>query len=340
MKSTLFEANKSFVFKDSLKNEICHASTLALLPNGDLFCAWFQGSTEGAPDVKIYGTIRRDGLWESPVVLAGHNGVPCWNPVLYVRQNGELVLYYKVGEEIALWQTMCKISQDNGSSWSETKELVPGDAGGRGPVRNKILKLKSGRLLAPASLENGSWRAFADISDDDGITWRKSEEVTISLPEDQKVNRNFTKIPVSEQSFKGRGVIQPTFWESGEAVHMLMRSTEGQIYHSISKNEGECWSEALPTGIPNNNSGIDTVKSFSGNVYLVCNPVGESWGKRTPICLLCSEGGGNNWEQVMLLDKGAGEFSYPAILCEGNTLYITYTWKRESIAFWEIKIRE
>ena len=57
---------------------------------------------------------------------------------------------------------------------------MPGDvSGGRGPVRNKPLRLVSGRILAGASTEHGIWKAFADISDDDGVSWHKSSAVQI-----------------------------------------------------------------------------------------------------------------------------------------------------------------
>lgn len=57
---------------------------------------------------------------------------------------------------------------------------MPGDvSGGRGPVRNKPLRLASGRILAGASTEHGIWKAFADISDDDGASWHKSSAVQI-----------------------------------------------------------------------------------------------------------------------------------------------------------------
>ena len=52
------------------------------------------------------------------------------------------------------------------------------------------------------------WRAFVDISHDQGVTWKKSAELT---PDEA-----------------GWGVIQPTLWESQPGhVHMLLRSSRG-----------------------------------------------------------------------------------------------------------------
>ena len=72
---------------------------------------------------------------------------------------------------------------------------------------------------------------YMKYSDDDGKTWNKSQEVEISQLEyksgERTVGKDDSSIPVSEQSFYGRGVIQPTLWESNpDQVHMLLRSTE------------------------------------------------------------------------------------------------------------------
>ena len=73
-------------------------------------------------------------------------------------------------------------SADEGKSWTEPRELVPGDEGGRGPVRNKILRLSDGSLLAPASIEQGEWRCFMDRSEDEGETWTRTTDIRAPQP--------------------------------------------------------------------------------------------------------------------------------------------------------------
>lgn len=151
-------------------------------------------------------------------------GVPCWNPVLFA--DGErLLLFYKVGEEIPRWQTFIKESPDSGLTWSEGRELVPGDFGGRGPVKNKCIRLQDGALLAPASTEGAGWACFTDRSEDGGRTWHRSPDV-----------------PFERGMLSGSGTIQPTLWQDERGtVHMLMRSSEGAIYRSRSEDGGRSW---------------------------------------------------------------------------------------------------
>ncbi len=121
---------------------------------------------------------------------------------------------------------------------------------------------------------------------------------------------------------------------------MLLRSSEGQIYRADSADYGKSWGSAYPTGLPNNNSGIDVVRCEDGLLFLCMNPVGENWGKRTPIVLLASADNGETWQEEAVLENTPGEYSYPSIIADGRKIYVTYTFDRKSIAFWEFMRKE
>lgn len=308
----------------------CHASTLVKLNSGDILAAWFGGPYEDHVDTAIWISRKKNETWTEPVKVADEEGVPCWNPVLFQDKNGKIWLYYKVGINPRNWHTMLISSDDSGYSWSAPHELIPGDIGGRGPVKNKPIILSDGTWLAPSSIETDtSWDAFADISRDNGKTWRKS-----------------IMVPLNHKKLQGKGIIQPSLWESEPGiVHMLLRSSEGFIFRSDSTDFGNTWSEAYITDIPNNNSGIDLAKLGDGRLVLVYNPVKGNWGARTPIVCSISADNGKTWGENFILDhnenptdKTDGEFSYPAVIADGNHVYITYTWKRKTVAFWELDI--
>ena len=309
---------KEFIFENK-PTESCHASTVLPLDDGRVVAAWFAGTKESADDVDILTSVRSESGWSEPVRVSADRNIPHWNPVLFRRADGKIMLFFKVGKKIPMWKTYFSLS-DNGVDWSEPAELVPGDiSGGRGPVKNKPIRLRSGRVIAPASDErNTLWVCFVDISDDDCRTWKRMRTVpTKSL-------RGFY-VPM----------IQPTLWQSEDGnVHMLTRTSRGRIYRSDSSDEGETWCRAYRTKMPNNNSGIDLVLAGNGKIYLVCNPVKKNWGGRSPLDLLVSEDGGETFNLLMRLeDREGGEFSYPAITERDGVLHITYTYDREYIAY-------
>ena len=319
-------AKKEFIFQKNEKAPSCHASTVLPLADGTVLAAWFGGAHEGNNDVEIWVSKRdTEGNWSTPLSVSEGDNIAHWNPVLHLQESGRIILYYKHGETIPDWITRYIVSDDNGNTWSSPETLVPGDtSGGRGPVKNKCIRLKNGTVLGPASTEqNKKWIPFIDMSLDDGITWQ------------------FNRL-MERPKYKGAYValIQPTLWESDEGVHCLMRSNKGAIYRSDSHDNGLNWSKPARTRLPNNNSGIDCVKDDSGRLWLIYNPVDVNWGVRHPLSLAYSKDNGKHFTEVLVPEPGNGEFSYPAITCRDNTLYITYTYKRKQIVFWKIELED
>ncbi len=323
--ATIKEIKSGYIFGDDRPFAQCHASTVLRTDDGKFLVAWFGGTYEKHDDVGIWLSKGTPGNWSAPKEVAKIREDAHWNPVLFKDPSGAITLFFKVGKVIDFWETWVKVSRDNGDTWSEAKELVPGDKGGRGPVRNKPIVLSNGTWLAPASNElKGVWNAFVDRSEDGGKTWTESEFV--------KLER--------DSSF-GEGVIQPTLWESEPGkVHMLLRSSAGVICRSDSEDYGKTWSPVYKTDMPNPNSGIDVTKLEDNTLVLIFNPDDENWGSRSPISLAVSKDNGHTWDPVIELDRGdvEDEFSYPSVISFGDTVAVTYTWKRQRIAFWMGKI--
>ncbi len=313
----------------------CHATTVLPLPDGTVITAWFGGTKEGTSDVDIWYSRRDENGWSEPKTVCYKKHIPHWNPVLFLRENGEVILYFKVGKNIPPWRTFAAISTDGGRTFGKPFELVSGDrSGGRGPVKNKCIRLSDGRILAPASTELRGWYCFVDTSFDDGLTWKKSEKI--------KTERT-APILNSLNAFTSNLIpmIQPTLWESENGkVHMLTRTPVGKAYRSDSDDYGETWCQAYPTVLPNNNSGLDVVKVPDGSLYLLSNPVSENWGERSPLTLQKSTDNGETWETVLTLEeeKIDSEFSYPSIHYLNGSLYVSYTYERLNVAFWKIDL--
>jgi predicted neuraminidase len=315
------KVEKSFIFGDDRPFAQCHASTLVRLDDGQFLVAWFGGTEEKNPDVGIWLSKGQPGNWSAPKEIAKIREDAHWNPVLQKTADGKVILYFKVGKEISHWETWVQTSEDGGNSWSKAYELVKGDKGGRGPVKNKLIELKDGTWLAGASNEVGRWEVFVDRSEDMGKTWKASPYFTIDTTE-----------------IKGKGAIQPTLWESKPGnVHMLVRTTGGVIGRSDSYDNGKTWTPIRKTDLPNPNSGIDAAPLADGSIALTYNPDKEDWGSRSPLSLALSHDNGKTWTDEIDLDKGKkeDEFSYPAIISWGDSVAVTYTWNRQKIAFWK-----
>ncbi len=320
----------------------CHASTVLPLAGGDVLAAWFAGPYESHPDVAIWMARRGTSGWSTPTRVAGEAGLPHWNPVLALSPRGRLHLFYKVGPNVPAWRSRVMTSDDAGRTWSAPRELDAVGGFPPGPVKDKPIALSDGTWIAPTSRETASeWNAAVTLSSDDGASW------SLGGP-----------VPIDRGRVAGKGVIQPTLWESARgSVHMLLRSTCGRICRSDSADGGRTWSPVEPTDLPNNNSGIDVERLPDGTLALCCNPVGADWGKRTPLVLVFSRDNGRTWggrivlededppldEAKVKLDKAyrPNEFSYPAVVYGGpggdRALHVTYTWKRSSIAYRRVR---
>ena len=313
-----------FVFGKDRPFAQCHASTITQAGDGTLIAAWFGGTEEKNPDVGIWMSCLRDGQWTPPSLAAKVANCAHWNPVLFTDAEKAVHLFFKVGPEIPGWKTWWMSSGDHGKTWSAPRELVPGDSGGRGPVKNKPILLSDGSWLAPASTEVKLWEAFADRSTDRGVTWERSE--------------NFV---IDRTIFKGKGAIQPTFWESAPGkVHALMRACAGRAWRADSEDYGKTWTPVRDSGLPNNNSGIDALRLDDGRVLLVFNPIGTNWGARTPLSLGVSRDNSDTWELAAHFEDDPPEtdfeYSYPAIIRTRDGIAVSYTYKRDCVRCWVI----
>jgi len=320
------------LFGDQRPFSQCHASTIIALEGDGILAAWFAGTREGHEDVAIWSARREtissdlkpDSLlgsgWSEPTRIAKVSDEPHWNPVLFALSpdGRDLILHFKVGQRIRSWVTWSQRSSDGGRTWADARPLVADDRGGRGAVRNKPIQLASGDWLAGASRERWRrWDAFFDRSPDGEGGWTATR-----------------LIKIDRRKFKGKGLIQPTLWESSAGrVHALFRSSNGRVHRADSEDDGRTWSRARAIALPNNNSGLDLARLPDGTLALACNPVPGNWAARTPLSVLFSRDNGESWPGRIEVETASGEFSYPAIIVEGGGLALSYTWNRRRIAF-------
>lgn len=297
-----------FVFVDPPFRS-CHASSIAITKSG-LIATWFAGNSEGHKKTGIWISSKVNDKWSKPIEIANGKQLsgrsfPCWNPVLYQRQDDLLYLFYKVGKSPSEWRGKYITSNDNGQSWSNPITLSPGIYG---PTKNKPIELVGGDLLFPSSEEiYDCWKVHFETMSN--ASWKRTEVLD----------------PLELEC------IQPTLLRHSESIiQALCRSENKIIAETWSYDEGKTWSPLSKTSIINPNSAIDAVSLSNSKHLLVYN---NSQKDRSSLALAISEDG-KSWENILILEDGDGEYSYPSIIKESETsVHIVYTWNRKSIKY-------
>lgn len=336
-----------------LQEKHVHGSTIISLPGGDMLAAWFFGSGERKEDdVKIMGARLKKGetKWSPPFVMADTYGLPDCNPVLFLDSKNKLflvwiavqanlweqsVIRFKTAESYSgngapqwNWQDNILLKPDgrfakevekkfkdlpqNKSGWAgyapryddmiieASKEITKRSFGWMTRIQPVILK--SGRILLPL-YSDGLNMSMMAISDDDGATWRPS-------------------LPVV-----GRGPIQPALAvkKNGDIVAMMRDSGDEptRVQRSISSDNGESWTAAEKTDIPNTAS-VELYNLKNGMWAFVGNDIDDG---RYRLSLFISDDEGATWKwKTKLEDKSGGSFSYPGMVQTADgLLHITYS---------------
>lgn len=341
------------------QQEHVHGSSLVILPNGDKLVVWFQGSGERtADDVRIMGSRLKKGAksWEPPFQMADTRDIPDCNPVLFLNANNKLFLvwiavqanqwensilrfktstdYHAAGPPVWEWQDDILLKPDdrfaeevqkqfqylpkNTAGWAAyaptydkmiieaSKDLLKRSIGWM--TRIHPLILESGKILLPL-YSDGLNMSLVAISEDQGATWRPS-------------------LPIV-----GRGPIQPALAQknNGQIVAYMRDSGDSpsRVQVSTSLDEGESWSAALDSEIPNTAS-VELLALKDGIWAFLGNDIDDG---RYRLSLFLSDDQGETWNRKVRIEdkpKDQGGFSYPSLVEDDHgLLHMTYSYHPE-----------
>lgn len=187
-------------------------------------------------------------------------------------------------------------SSDDGATWSAAKMLIGEDAAYY-VMNDRLIQLKSGRLLVPVSRKAGKHEGDKDeslamLSDDGGASWRLS--------------RGRARLD------KPRGMQEPCAVELADGrVRLLARTGAGSIHTSISADGGETWSEPEATTLESPCSALTLRRAPDGRLVCLYNhvkPLHEgAFFPRTPLVYALSSDDGATWSAPVVIDASGVE---------------------------------
>ena len=346
-----------------LQRKHVHSSSIVECPNGDLLACWFHGSGERtADDVVVQGARwSRDGQTWSPVFqMADTPGFPDCNPVLFIDQQERLWLFWIVvpanGWQHSIlkyrrstdyqqagapqWEWQDIILLKPGEVFAETieaafKELITEEPmwAEYAPLYSTMIieaakdkakrqtgwmtrihptVLPSGRILLPL-YSDGYNVCLVAISDDSGGHWRASKPIVGLGPIQPSIVR------------KRNGTLVAYMRDSGNAPYRVLMST--------STDDGESWSPAIDTDIPNPGSSLEVIALQDGRWVMVFNDTEDG---RYSLAVALSDDEGQTWNckrHIGRSDDRKKSFAYPSLIqAEDGILHLTYSYREPGLA--------
>jgi len=108
------------------------------------------------------------------------------------------------------------------------------------------------------------------------------------------------------------------------SIHMLARSTCGQLAESVTRNGGAVWEETRPSGIVSPSTRFFVSRTPTGRILLVVN---DHPKERTNMTAYLSEDDGVTWKYKRCLDTRKN-LSYPDADFHDGKIYLTYDRER------------
>ena len=270
----------------------------------------------------LAGRFSDDGgkTWTNDdfTVVENEGGMNVMSVSLLRLQNGNIALFYGRKNSIDDCVPLMRISTDEAKTWSSPITCITDRKGYYVLNNNRIIQLKSGRLLMPVALHvtpegsqfNEDGILFTYYSDDNGITWNRSGEV----PNPSGV---ITQEP---------GVVE---LKDG-TIMMFIRTNGGFQYLSWSKDKGQTWSPMVASNIPSplSPASIARIPSTKDLLLVWNNNGGENprtKRHRTPLTMAISKDEGKTWEHVTDIETDPdGWYCYIAIHFTEDGVLLSY----------------
>ena len=320
-----------------------HASNLLALPASHpaaLVAFWFLGTRESGPDVQIAASFfdRTSQRWAAPQTVVSRQSLGdalglgvrrIGNPVAWLDPQGRIHLFV-VATGLGGWAAgrIVHLVQ---------RDAVPNQMGGTMPTSSTPIALQfdNPRLLPLSWLWNTSFlvRGAPLPLSDGGMVLPVYFELGIKYPVALRFDAAGNMTSVVRISSR-RHLLQPTLLALGESSWLALMRTQrrdGHIAAAQTDDAGRTWRDLPDLALTNPDASVFGVSPLAGVSFLAHN---SSLHNRQKLDLSQSANG-SDWALVAPLAAGGegAEYSYPAMAWADNSLWVSYTDHRRSIAW-------
>lgn len=293
-----------------------------LLKDGSILLAYVKPTDMRAGPlgtVKLYGVVSKDGgkSWDDERLIEHNPLCQTGRPSFLRAKDGAIWIFYygfvrynRDDENPAaqaksdLWAIR---STDEGKTWGHRRKIWEGYTG----ATNGAIQTRTGRIVVPFSfMIPDPMRLLSTVvySDDNGETWKHS---------------NSLDFHGAGGTGDHSGALEPVVVERKDGtLWMLIRTTRGQFWESLSRDDGTTWSEARATDIVSTSAPAYITRLESGRLALVwnhgrptvdTNKRGFITAHREGLYVALSDDDGKTWWDAVLVAR-AKEVSYPYLL--------------------------
>lgn len=294
-----------------------HPAAITQLTNGDLYIAYYGGSSEYGDDTAVYGARLKSGeiQWSEPRVIADTPEQGEGNPVVWQAPDGRVWLFYvnRYGKTWSNARVKVKISDDGAETWSDSFMLNFEEGS---MVRGQPIVLNNGDYLLPMYHETGEDRERTAPSTSSYFmrynprarVWTETNKIKSSMGNLQPQVVQLTDDYLIAYIRRG-GNFLPT--------------EHGYMLRSESRDGGYTWSDAIETKFANPNSAVEFIKLQNGHLMLVYN---DNMNYRTPLTVAVSTDGDRSYPYRRHIAGGDNTFAYPyTIQTRDGKIHIIYT---------------
>lgn len=302
-------------------------ATILPFDDGRLYLAYSAGERAdhvdgGMPEggIRIMGRWSDDEgeSWSKPFLVRECLGVPNAMEPSFVRLPGGRVLqaymqrdtYVNGGDPFGQMYPMLTHSDDDCQTWSEP-ERITGSQSEFFITNDRLIRLSTGRILLPVvtAPEMASVRAW--LSDDEGVTWRKSEG---ALQAPDQVRYSY---PIAVELADGN-------------VALLLQNSTGCLHVAQSGDGGDSWtlvSQGGPTPCPATCNACRLPDS--SDLLLIWN----NHTQRTNLTSAISRDNGQTWTNYRLLESQQSwpvlrSFAFPSMAFLNGHAHMTWYERR------------